>query len=138
MIGQLLVSLLLLTATVAIHGSGLMLVSRWRQAEDADPTTVSPVDLRDLGLTIVTVLALFALHGVEIWLYALFYSAMDIMPDFYDALYFSTMTYSTLGFDDSGLDYQWRLVAAVESINGLLLVGWSTAFFIGAIGAKRR
>ena len=32
----------------------------------------------------------------------------------------------------------WRLVAAIESINGLLLVGWSTAYFVGAVGAKHR
>ena len=138
MIGQLLIALALLAATVVIHGSGLMLLSRWQKVDDADPNSVAPTDLLDLGHALLTVLALFALHGVEIWLYALFYSVMNIMPDFYDALYFSTMTYSTLGFDDSGLDYQWRLVAAIESINGLLLVGWSTAYFVGAIGARRR
>ena len=138
MIGQLLMALALLAATVVIHGSGLMLLSRWKKVDDVDPNSVAPTDLLDLGHALLTVLALFALHGVEIWLYALFYSVMNIMPDFYDALYFSTMTYSTLGFDDSGLDYQWRLVAAIESINGLLLVGWSTAYFVGAIGARRR
>jgi hypothetical protein len=138
MIGQLLIALALLAATVVIHGSGLMLLSRWKKVDDVDPNSVAPTDLLDLGHALLTVLALFALHGAEIWLYALFYSVMNIMPDFYDALYFSTMTYSTLGFDDSGLDYQWRLVAAIESINGLLLVGWSTAYFVGAIGARRR
>lgn len=115
-----------------------MLLSRWKKAEEVDPASVSPTDFRDLMFALLTVLALFTLHGAEIWLYALFYSVAEIMPRFYDALYFSTMTYSTLGFDDAGLDYEWRLVAAIESINGLLLVGWSTAYFIGAIGAKRR
>ncbi|QIK96920.1 two pore domain potassium channel family protein [Sphingomonas sp. HDW15A] len=138
MIGQLLVGLTLIAMTVVIHGSGLMLLSRWRKVDNVDPNAVSPTDLLDLGHALITVLALFALHALEIWLYAAFYALMDIMPDFYDALYFSTMTYSTLGFDDSGLDYQWRLVAAIESINGLILVGWSTAYFVGAVGAKRR
>jgi hypothetical protein len=138
MITQLLVGLALVAITVVIHGGGLMLLSRWKKIDDSDPNSVSPTDLLDLGHAILTVLALFALHGLEIWLYAVFYSVMDVMPRLYDALYFSTMTYSTLGFDDAGLDYGWRLVAAIESLNGLLLIGWSTAFFIGAVGAKRR
>ena len=138
MIGQLVIGLAIVGMTVIIHGGELMLLTRWRSVDDIDPNSVAPTDLRDLGNALITVLALFALHGVEIWLYAFFYSIMDVMPDLYDALYFSTMTYSTLGFDDSGLDYQWRLVAAIESINGLLLVGWSTAYFIGAVGAKHR
>jgi len=137
MIGQLVIGLALVAATVVIHGGGLMLLSRWKKIDDADPNSVAPTDLLDLGHAIITVLALFALHGAEIWLYAVFYSLADVMPDLYDALYFSTMTYSTLGFDDAGLDYEWRLIAAIESINGLLLVGWSTAYFIGAVGAKR-
>ena len=138
MIGQLLIGLALLATTVVIHGAGLMFLSRWRRTEEYDPNSVSPTDLLDLANALITVMALFALHGAEIWLYAAFYSIADVMPDFYDALYFSTMTYSTLGFDDAGLDYQWRLIAAIESINGLLLVGWSTAYFVGVVGAKRR
>lgn len=137
MIMQLLIGLALVAATVVIHGGGLMLLSRWKKWDDIDPNSVSPTDLLDLGHALVTVLALFALHGMEIWLYAVFYALADVMPDFYDSLYFSTMTYSTLGFNDSGLDYHWRLVAAIESINGLLLVGWSTAYFVGAVGRKR-
>ena len=138
MITQLLIGLALVAITVVIHGGGLMLLSKWKKIDDSDPNSVAPTDLLDLGHAILTVLALFNLHGAEIWLYAVFYSVMDVMPRLYDALYFSTMTYSTLGFDDAGLDYKWRLIAAIESINGLLLVGWSTAFFIGAVGAKRR
>lgn len=136
-LGQLVISLLLVTATVVIHGFGLMHLSRLQKLDDVDPNSAYPTDLRDLARAVITVLALFALHGVEIWIYALFYSIMDVMPDLYDALYFSTMTYSTLGFGDSGLDYEWRLVAAIESVNGILLIGWSTAYFIGAIGTKR-
>ena len=138
MITQLLIGLALVAITVVIHGGGLMLLSKWKKIDDSDPNSVAPTDLLDLGHAILTVLALFILHGAEIWLYAVFYSLLDVMPRLYDALYFSTMTYSTLGFDDAGLDYKWRLIAAIESINGLLLVGWSTAFFIGAVGAKRR
>jgi len=51
-----------------------------------------------------------------------------------DALYFSAMTYGTLGYNDDLLHPAWRLVAAIEGINGLLLIGWSTAFFVTVMG----
>ena len=28
------------------------------------------------------------------------------------------------------LDPEWRLVAAIEGVNGIILLGWSTAFFV--------
>ncbi len=48
-------------------------------------------------------------------------------------MYFSTITYSTTGYDDDLLAEQWRLVAAIEGMNGVLLMGWSTAFFVTGV-----
>jgi len=30
----------------------------------------------------------------------------------------------------SGIARTWQLVAAIEGINGIILLGWSTAFFV--------
>ncbi|MEM9659316.1 MAG: potassium channel family protein, partial [Planctomycetota bacterium] len=44
------------------------------------------------------------------------------------ALYFSAATYTTLGYGDIVIeDEMWRLLAGLEAVNGMLLVGWSTA-----------
>ena len=43
---------------------------------------------------------LFALHTVEIWAYALLYFALGATGSFEDALYFSTVTYATIGYGD--------------------------------------
>ena len=32
----------------------------------------------------------------------------------------------------------WRLVSAIEGINGIILIGWSTAFFVTLIARMRR
>ena len=45
-------------------------------------------------------------------------------------MYFSTQTYAAIGFGNEALDPQWRLVAAIEGVNGVILLGWSTAFFV--------
>jgi len=40
------------------------------------------------------------------------------------------MTYATIGYGDEGFDRGWILLAAIEGVNGILLLGWSTAFFV--------
>ena len=59
------------------------------------------------------------------------------MINFDDALYFSTATYTTLGTADLALPSAWRLVGAIESANGIILLGWSTAFFVSVINRIR-
>jgi hypothetical protein len=43
-------------------------------------------------------------------------------------LYFSAETYTSLGFGDLTPTGPIRLLAGVEALNGLLLIGWSTSF----------
>jgi len=83
------------------------------------------------------VLGLVAVHTVEIWLYACAYLAVGALPDFESALYFSTASFTTLGYGDVVLDKAWRLVGAIEGANGLLLFGWSTAFLISLTSRMR-
>ncbi|MDH4399727.1 MAG: ion channel [Sphingorhabdus sp.] len=63
------------------------------------------------------------------WLYAFLYEGLGAVADLETAMYFSTISYAGIGFDDRYIMPEWRLVAAIEEINGLLLLGWSTAFF---------
>ena len=35
-----------------------------------------------------------------------------------------------VGYSDAAMAEQWRLVSAIEGINGIILIGWSTAFFV--------
>ena len=50
------------------------------------------------------------------------------IPDLETALYFSTASFTTIGYGDVVLGPDWRLIGAIEGANGLLLFGWSTAF----------
>ncbi|MCB9983003.1 MAG: two pore domain potassium channel family protein [Rhodospirillales bacterium] len=76
----------------------------------------------------VAVLGVFCAHIVQIWLWALFYLVVGCLPDFETALYFSTSTFTTVGFGDVVLDEDWRLISSFQSANGFILFGWSTAF----------
>lgn len=83
------------------------------------------------------VLGLVAVLTAEIWLYAVAYLAVGALGDFEAALYFSTTSFTTLGYGDVVLDARWRLLGAIEGANGLLLFGWSTAFLISVTGRMR-
>lgn len=83
------------------------------------------------GLTILfTVFGLVMMHTVEIWAYASLYLILGEFRDLEAALYFSTTTFSTLGYGDITLSQSYRLVGAIEGANGFLLIGWSTAFLV--------
>lgn len=51
------------------------------------------------------------------------------MPDSHSAFYFSSVTYTTVGYGDLVLPYKWRLLGGVEALTGILMCGWSTGFF---------
>ena len=82
-------------------------------------------------LLVTVVLGIFLAHIVQIWLWAIFYLYIDVVEitDIEEAaLYFSTSTFTTVGFGDIILDKDWRLVSSFQSANGFILFGWSTAF----------
>lgn len=81
---------------------------------------------------ISVVLGLFGVLTLEIWLWAGCYRMLGLLPDFATALYFSTVTFSTIGYGDIVPAPSWRMFAALEGINGFLLIGWSTAYLISA------
>jgi hypothetical protein len=74
----------------------------------------------------------FAIHTMEVWNWAVAYSLTGALPNFRTALYFSTATFSTLGYGDIVLTPQWQLLGSLEGVNGFLLLGWSTAYLVAA------
>ena len=78
------------------------------------------------------VLWLFLATIIEVWSWAILYVFLDAFQSIETAVYFSTVTFTTLGFGDIVLEDQWRLLSAFEAANGLLMFGWSTALvFVG-------
>ncbi|EYD76596.1 hypothetical protein Rumeso_01554 [Rubellimicrobium mesophilum DSM 19309] len=88
---------------------------------------------------IVVVLAAFGGHTAAVWIYAGAYWLLAIwgqvpsfagvpVEGFPDCLYFSVVSYTSLGFGDQVPLGPARLIAGVEALNGLLLIGWSASF----------
>ena len=140
MFGQLVISTVMVMATVLLHGFSLLTLARVLRIEGSEEKVahLSPTSARGVFFTFALVLGLFVIHGIEIWLYALLYLFGGALPDLHTAVYFSTITYATIGYDDEGLARSWQLVAAIEGINGILLMGWSTAFFVSLVARLSR
>jgi hypothetical protein len=70
---------------------------------------------------------------LEIWFWALFYLWIGEFAELERALYFSTVTFSTLGFGDITLQDRWQLLSSFEAMNGIILVGVSTGLIFAII-----
>jgi len=79
------------------------------------------------------VLWLFLATIIEVWAWAVLYLALGAIGSLEQAVYFSTVTFTTLGFGDITLDETWRLLSSFEAANGLLMFGWSTALIFAAV-----
>jgi len=76
---------------------------------------------------------LLILHLVEMGVWSVAYTAASVFPDFETALYFSLMSYTTVGYGDVLPPYSWRLLGPTEAAIGVLMLGWSTAIIVAAV-----
>src|SRR5262249_49806562 len=128
---NLLLGTLVISVTVMIHTVGLIALSRW-MAWVVRWFRLHRHNLAKVVAMVTTVLGLFFLHTIEVWVWATAYIAVGIVRDIESALYFSTETFTTLGYGDITPLANWRLFAALEAVNGFILIGWSTAYLVAA------
>jgi hypothetical protein len=128
MIAKLLIVWCLLALTVTIHAAGLGLTVRRASSRLPDPR-FWPVT----RLLIWVAAWLLTLHLAEISVWALFYWWQQCLPDAESSFYFSGVTYTTLGYGDVVLPHEWRLLAPVEGLTGILMCGLSTGFFFAVV-----
>jgi len=133
MLIQLMLATAMVLVTVLIHGAGITALARGLRIETRTGEEHHHFSMKRAGVILIIVLALFTLHGIEIWLYAAVYLVIGAVQSLEAAVYFSTITYASIGFGDSEMARPWRLVGAIEGINGVLLLGWSTAFFVTVV-----
>jgi voltage-gated potassium channel len=127
--------LLLVTITVVIHAFGTtsLLLQLGRRY---DKRTRSHRLTSTLWFLISTIIALTALHLVQIAVWAWAYMILlpeTVLDTFEEAMYFSFVTFTTLGYGDITLPSIWRILSGYEALNGVLLIGWSTAMLFAVV-----
>ncbi len=124
-----LIAAVLVLGTVFVHYEALTL--SW-PVHRAAPATLRTHMLQLIG-------GIFVAHLFEILCYAVAFYVMHghlglgtitgaTTEGAMDYLYFSITSYTTLGFGDVYPTGPIRIVAGIESLNGLVLIGWSTSY----------
>jgi hypothetical protein len=90
-------------------------------------------------LMLVVIFCAFAAHLIEVGVYAATYWIGDVVlhlgrfagngdGDAFNYFYFSLESFTSLGMGDIYPLGDLRLIAGVESLNGILLIAWSASF----------
>jgi hypothetical protein len=126
-------SLVLLMACVLVHYEVLRKLSEWLAR------------LRQLHRTrvLLLIVGLLTTHIFEIWIYAVGFGLLDGRADFgviahtepgavsstwLDYVYYSFITYTTVGYGDMVPRGPIRFIAATEALTAWVLLGWSASF----------
>ena len=126
---SIMVSLLLVAATVIMHYELLQFAG----------TLPRRLTVPTRPRIIIVIGVVLAAHIFEAGLYAAAYYVLQtqfgmgglgghLEGDLLDYFYFSIATYTTLGIGDLHPSGVMRLIAGIESLNGLVLIGWSASF----------
>ena len=126
---QLIVTALLSVLMTLVHGAGVVAIARVLRL-DRDQPGRRGFHLGTIPVLSGVALLLFALHSLEIALFAGFYLAVGAFAGLEEALFYSTTAYATLSQPAETFPVEWRLVGALEGLIGFLLIGWSTAFLV--------
>jgi hypothetical protein len=93
----------------------------------------APHFLQDTLVIVAVGVLLVAGHFLEVLMWALTYAAVQAAPPGTDLVYFAFGNYTTLGYGDTLPVPQWRLLAPMTALNGILLIGWSTALIFAIL-----
>jgi hypothetical protein len=123
----------LIVVTVIIHVLGLSFISQKsiliynNMSKHSRPTAASAVVI---GAT--TLLATI-LHAMEAGIWGVAYLIIGALADSKSAMLYSLGALTTYGHQSVFLEEHWRLLGAIEALNGWLLFGLSTAFLFWLI-----
>jgi hypothetical protein len=112
--------------TIFIHGASgramiVMVVGAFRRG------AVGVRFHHDVLVIALAAMILLAAHLVEVGLWGAVLMVCGEFRSFDLACYHSAVNYTTLGYGDIVMSARWRLMGPLESLDGMLLIGISTA-----------
>lgn len=116
------------TLSVLTHYEGLVLASRG----------LARLGGRQRVKVLYGIASVLALHVVEIWIFGLITWALLRWPEFgslrpaaqhlFDVIYFSAVTFTTVGYGDLAPVGPIRFLSGTEALTGFVLLTWSASF----------
>jgi hypothetical protein len=121
--------LIVLTLLVHVVGLALINVSMVRALNHVRPGRgFFPIFVSAMGITALLAILLLAFEAT---LWAAAYRRLGALPDGRSAMLYSLNAFTAYGHTELVLAPHWRLMGALEALNGMLLFGLTTAFLYG-------
>jgi hypothetical protein len=89
-----------------------------------------PAFLQYTVVIVATGTLLVAGHFLEVVIWAVTYDLAGAAPPNTDLVYFAFGNYTTLGYGDILPLPEWHMLGPMTALNGIMLIGWSTALII--------
>ena len=118
--------------TLMIHGLALIATVHFFRYERRVGRAGSGVWI-NFAIVVVAMMSVFVAHLIEIALWAGLFVVCGEFQDFGIAYYFSAVNYTTLGYGDVIMSPSWKLLGPLESADGALMFGVSTAMIFTVI-----
>ena len=109
----------------------VLLALRYYSRRQSLLETSSFLKAMQILIGVMTVLVVGLLVQVGVW--ALLFLMLGEFSDFELAFYHSAVNFSTLGYGDIVMSEQHRLLGPLEAINGVLMIGVSTAVVMATV-----
>src|SRR5438046_1341307 len=121
----------LVMLTIAMHATGVVVLAlvsfRIRVQIENRHLGLQYVFPIVIGLVAAAGLVLAVLHGIEAGIWAAAYVWLGALDSPRDAILYSVDSMSTRGASGLTLHGRWRMMGALEAVDGMLLFGISTA-----------
>ncbi len=117
--------LVVLTVVLHVIGLGVVRTTAFETFHRSSRRNVNASFVVVIGTA--TLLAT-VLHAIEAALWAVAYRVLGALPDASTAILYSLNAITSYGHIAVDLEPKWRLMGALESLNGWLLFGLTTAF----------
>lgn len=87
-------------------------------------------------LAVILVAAALWVMGVvtvDVWLWAVVFDLLGVLPTLEASVYFALVSFTTLGYGDVVLPENWRLLGGMCGANGFMIFGFLVAMLVEAL-----
>ena len=124
-------SLILILCTVLHLVVVAQILAFLRKTRD---TADSAGPIRRLSLLSLAILGPIFSHTLHVYIWSLALLQIGALTGYETAIYFTLVTYTTLGYGDLTLDPGFRILGAMSSVTGIIMFGMTTAFLVAVFG----
>ncbi|MEL7025736.1 MAG: ion channel [Pseudomonadota bacterium] len=129
MVVQLVLGAALIMASILI-GAGLWLAIEIAFQRAHDWLMRPPHRVKIVVALVVALTGTLMMISISVWIWTFAFLALSVFPTVEEALYFSLVAFTTLGFGDVLLPREWELLGGMIATNGFLSFGLVTALLV--------